>query len=77
VQVGHHDVTAASHDPGELGDRRTYVLQVTERERAHRHVDLGVAEGQLAEVAVENRAPGTRALARSSISREPSTPTTS
>ena len=51
--VGNDDMPTRAHDPGQFGNWWTKVVEVRERERAHRHVDFAVVDGEGAQVTVE------------------------
>ncbi len=53
VEVGHHDGPARAHDAGELGNGRSDELDVAERERAHREIELAVVDRECVQIAFE------------------------
>ncbi len=53
MEIRQDDLPADPHGTGELGDRRSQVVAVPERERAHGQVELAVLDGERVEVSFE------------------------
>ena len=53
MKIRHHDGPARTYGAGELGNRRTNELDVAERERAHREIELAVVDRERVQITFE------------------------